>query len=127
MSFYCETTHTRSGFCHHAYFWGLDRQGEHTRVSYCNRTWERFDYESTLLRAIDKLPKAVQEPLRQEVKAHGDSICEKCRKWSEAFERNFNALSMEQKAFIQEHTPEITNKEQANFVAGAVALMAAIA
>lgn len=126
MSFYCETTDTRSGFCHHAYFWGLDRYGEHTRVSYYNRTWESFDYESTLRRAADKLPKAIRESLNLEFDVIVKNEHDKCAAFLKAFERNFNALSQEQKAFLKEHTPQIQNKQQADIVAGTVALLAAI-
>ena len=41
VSFYCSTTDTRNGFCHHVYTWGKGKDGEHTRISYFNRTWER--------------------------------------------------------------------------------------
>ena len=43
VSFYCSTTDTRNGFCHHVYTWGKGKDGEHTRISYFNRTWERFE------------------------------------------------------------------------------------
>ena len=59
-SFECYTTYTRNGFCHHAYNY---ESGEMTRVSYLNRTWERFEYESVLRSAIEKCPKADREDL----------------------------------------------------------------
>lgn len=43
-----------------------------------------------------------------------------------AFQANFAALSTEQRKFVQEHTPEITNKDQAKMVNTAVAMMAAL-
>lgn len=53
-------TNTRCGFCHHV----IDEYGRHTRVSYYNRTWESFTYETTLHKAIEKYPKGEQKELK---------------------------------------------------------------
>lgn len=71
VSFYCDTTHTRNGFCHHVFAWGLGAKNEHTRVSYFNRTWERFEYETVLYSAIAKFPKRFQADLRKRVEEIG--------------------------------------------------------
>ena|SRR5215472_6831053 len=50
----CETTKTRQGFRHNA---TLFRNGQHvtkTGISYLNRTWESYEYESVLERLADK-------------------------------------------------------------------------
>lgn len=60
-SFYCWTTHTRSGFCHTCWCSNTDQT---TKVSYYNRTWESYDYQTALRKAWDKLPKRLQEQMR---------------------------------------------------------------
>lgn len=65
--FNCETTKTHPGFCHHCYTYGSGKYGEHSRKSYINRTYEAFRYESVILHAIKKFPKAMQPALRAEV------------------------------------------------------------
>ena len=61
VRFYCETTRTRNGFCHHVFANGGGKYYEHSRVSYLNRTWESFQYESALLHAVDKFPKSLRD------------------------------------------------------------------
>lgn len=67
--FYCNTTYTKNGFCHHVYTVGCGKENEHSRLSYLNRTWESFEYETALLHAVDKFPKSMRVPLRQEIQA----------------------------------------------------------
>ena len=99
---------------------------EHSRVSYLNRTWESFQYERALFHAVDKFPKNLRVPLRLEIQAVSKNEHEKAESFCQAFAANFEALSTEQKKFIQEHTPEITNMNQAKTVNAAVAMLAAI-
>lgn len=57
--FACYTTNTKNGFCHTVKTLNNSIFGDKlitdTKNSYFNRTWERFDYESTLIRACKKL------------------------------------------------------------------------
>ncbi len=124
-SIYCSTTNTRNGFCHHAYFCGLGRNFEHTRVSYINRTWERYDYETVMRAAVRKLAKDMQPPLMLELDNIGRREAERCERLFAAFQANFAALSDEQKQFVREHTPELTNMDQARAVTGGLAMLAA--
>ena len=126
MLFYCDTTNTRNGFCHHVFADGGGKEHEHTRVSYYNRTWESFQYETALYRAIDKFPKSVREPLRLEVEAVALDEHKKAERFIKAFEANFAVLSDEQKKIVRAHTPEITNKSQAKIVNATVAMMATL-
>lgn len=126
ISFFCNTTNTKNGFCHHVYVIGGGKDYEHTRVSYYNRIWESFQYETALYRAIDKFPKSVREPLRLEVEAVALDEHKKAERFIKAFEANFAALSDEQKKFVCDHTSEITNKDQAKTVNAAIAMMAAL-
>lgn len=126
ISFFCNTTNTKNGFCHHVYVIGGGKDYEYTRVSYYNRTWESFQYETALYRAIDKFPKSIREPLRLEVEAVALDEHKKAERFIKAFEANFAALNDEQKKFVCDHTSEITNKDQAKTVNAAVAMMAAL-
>lgn len=124
--FYCNTTYTKNGFCHHVFAVGFGKDYEHSRVSYLNRTWESFLYETALLHAVEKFPKSLRAPLRLEIQAVAKNEHEKAEAFCAAFAANFAALSTEQKKFVQEHTPEITNMNQAKMVNSAVAMMAAL-
>lgn len=124
--FTCDTTKTKNGFCHHVFASGGGKYYEHTRVSYLNRTWKSFEYETALLHAVDKFPKSMREPLRLEIQAVAQNEHEKTEAFCKAFAANFAALSTEQKKFVQEHTPVITNMNQAKTVNAVVAMMAAL-
>lgn len=124
--FYCSTTDTKNGFCHHVYTVGAGKENEHSRVSYYNRTWESFEYETALLHAVEKFPKNLRVPLRLEIQAVSKNEHEKAEAFCQAFAANFEAMSTEQKKFVQEHTPFIQNMDQAKIVNTAVAMLAAI-
>ena len=124
--FTCDTTNTKNGFCHHVFASGGGKYYEHSRVSYLNRTWESFQYETALYHAIEKFSKSLREPLRLEVEALALDEHKKAERFIKAFEANFAALSDEQKKFVRDHTPEITNKDQAKTVSATVAMMAAL-
>lgn len=57
--FCCYTTITKNGFCHTVVTLDNNIFGNKlitdTKSSYFNRTWEKYDYESTLKRACKKL------------------------------------------------------------------------
>lgn len=124
--FYCSTTKTKNVFCHHVFTVGGGKKNEHSRVSYLNRTWETFEYQTALLHAVDKFRKNLREPLRLEIQAVAQNEHEKVEAFYKAFAANFAALSTEQKKFVQEHTPVITNIDQAKTVNAAVAMLAAL-
>lgn len=126
VRFYCETTRTRNGFCHHVFANGGGKYYEHSRVSYLNRTWESFQYETALLHAVDKFPKSLRVPLRLEIQAVSKTEHEKAEAFCAAFAANFAALSTEQKKFVQEHTPVIQNMDQAKTVNAVVGMLAAL-
>ena len=126
IRFYCDTTNTKNGFCHHVFADGGGKDYEHTRVSYYNRTWEAFEYETALYHAIDKFTKSLREPLRLEVEAVALDEHKKAERFIKAFAANFAALSDEQKKFVRDHTPEITNMNQAKTVNAAISMMAAL-
>lgn len=82
--FRCYTTNTRCGFCHTAHSVYYDATD--TKISYYNRTWERFDYESVLKRAIEKLPKSIQQT------AYDQIIDRKAVEVEQKAEEQFNAF-----------------------------------
>ena len=124
--FTCDTTNTKNGFCHHVFTSGGGKYYEHSRVSYLNRTWESFQYETALLHAVDKFPKSMRGPLRLEIQAVAQNEHEKVEAFCQAFAANFAALSTEQKKFVQEHTPFIQNMDQAKTVNAVVGMLAAL-
>lgn len=126
VSIYCDTTYTPTGFLHHAYLCGFGRDFEHSRIKYINRTWESFNYECVLKAAAAKLKKADREALMLEIETYSNNEREKYKKLCAAFERNYKALSTEQKDFLQEHTPHIETKDQARTVAAVVGCMSLI-
>ena len=125
LSITCDKTYTRDGFCHHAFLYGCGRYQEHTRVKYYNRTWERFTYESVLRAAVRKLPKEYRAPLELEIDTIATDTAAKADAFLRAFQRNYSALSDEQRDFLRAHTPHLETPDQAKAVAGMVALMAA--
>ena len=122
VRFACYTTSTRAGFCHTVV--SLDYDTTDTKVTYYNRTWERFDYETALKRAIDKLPKDVRETVRRQI-IDGEAAAEheKAEAMFGAFERLHNGLSDENKARLASSGIEIHNEGDARAVMGLMALM----
>lgn len=95
-SFKCYTTNTRSGFCHTVVSWDYDVSN--TKVSYCNRTWERFRYESALARAIEKFPKDMQGELREQLIERKFKAVEKeCDEQFDRFKNLYDGLNAENK------------------------------
>ena len=95
--FDCYTTHTWSGFCHRCRCWELsDKLG---LISYYNRTWEKFDYESILIQHVNRYaPKGVKTALLEQIENYGREKCEAAERFCAAFSQNFSALSEGAKA-----------------------------
>ena len=124
IEFRCYTTNTRCGFCHTAHYVGWDYSLTDTKASYYNRTWERFDYESVLKRAIDKLPKDVrQQVYDQLIERKAAEEHEKAEAFIKSFESSYNALSTENKERLANSGIEVHTEGQAKAVAGLVGLM----
>ena len=125
IEFRCYTTNTRCGFCHTAHYTGWDYELNDTKQTYYNRTWERFDYETVLERAIDKLPKEVRQGVydqiieRKAVEEH-----EKAEAFLGAFTKMHEALSPENKEALANSDLEIHTEDDAKAVMGLMALMA---
>lgn len=124
ITFVCYTTYTRVGFCHTAHLTGWKYTATDTKQTYYNRTWERFDYESVLKRAIGKLPADLQkEVYDQLIDRKAAEEHEKAEAFIKSFETNYNALTPENKERLANSGIEVHTEEQAKAVAGLVGLM----
>lgn len=124
INFRCYTTDTRNGFCHTAICTTWDYDTTPSKVSYYNRTWERFKYETVLKRAIDKLPKDVREEVYAQI-IDGKAAEEekKADEMIERFEKLHSGLSDENKKRLAESGIEIHSEADAQSVMGLMAMM----
>ena len=124
ITFRCHTTNTRNGFCHTAHYTGWDYNMTDTRVSYYNRTWERFTYESVLDRAIDKLPTDIQEAVRDQIiRGKAAEEEQKAEEQFQAFKKLHEGLSDENKERLANSGIEIHSESDMKGVMGLMALM----
>ena len=126
IEFRCYTTDTRNGFCHTAQYYGWDNSISitDTKASYYNRTWERFQYESVLKRAIEKLPTDIQQAVYDQIIDHKAAEEEKkADEMIERFEKLHSGLSDENKARLANSGIEIHSEQDAQSVMGLMALM----
>ena len=124
IEFRCYTTDTRCGFCHTAHYVGWDYELTDTKASYYNRTWERFEYESVLKRAIDKLPKEIRQQVYDQIidgKAAEEE--QKAEEMVEKFQKLHAGLSDENKERLANSGIEIHSEGDAKAVMGLMALM----
>lgn len=124
IEFRCYTTDTRSGFCHTAHYVGWDYEINDTKVSYYNRTWECFEYESVLKRAIEKLPTDVRQQVYDQI-IDGKAAEEerKAEEMVESFQKLHEGLSEENKERLANSGIEINSESDAKAVMGLMALM----
>ena len=128
-TFNAYTTSTRNGFCHTIctfVFDGEFRNLTDTKVSYWNRTWERFEYESALSRAIEKCPKADETAMRDILIEHkAKKKHEECEAFLKSFESAYNKLSDKNKEILR-NSPQIQTQEQAEGVLSVMHMMNAV-
>lgn len=124
ITFRCYTTDTRSGFCHTAHLMGWKYDITDTKTSYYNRTWERFEYESVLKRAIDKLPADIQQPVYDQIIDHKAAEEEKKAEDDfNAFKSLHDSLSPENKERLANSGIQINSESDMKSVMGLMALM----
>lgn len=124
VTFVCYTTHTRCGFCHTAHLTGWKYNTTDTKVSYYNSTWERFTYESVLSRAIDKLPAAIRQAVRDQIidgKAAEEK--QKAEAMFQSFKSLHDGLNEENKERLANSGIEIHDEADARAVMGLMGLM----
>ena len=126
--FRCYTTWTRNGFCHTAH--NCTYSVSDTKQSYINRTWERFDYETVLKRAIEKLDKVVglskeivEEVYAQIIEHKAAEEHEKAEAFVKSFEALHSTLSTENKERLANSGIEIHSEGDAKAVMGLMGLM----
>ena len=109
IEFRCYTTNTRCGFCHTAHL----------------MSWkERFEYESVLKRAIEKLPNGIQQAVYDQIIDHKAAEEEKqAEDMFNSFKGLYDGLNEENKERLANSGIEITNTAQAKGVMGLMALM----
>lgn len=124
ITFRCHTTNTRCGFCHTAHLMGWEYDITDTKASYYNRTWERFEYESVLKRAIEKLPADIKQAVYDQI-IDGKAAEEekKADDMFNSFKGLYDGLNEENKERLANSGIEITNTAQAKGVMGLMALM----
>jgi hypothetical protein len=123
-AFYCWTTSTRCGFCHTVATSVGYRQLSDTKVSYYNRTWERFDYETALGRAIDKCPKEDREELREQIiEKKNREETERCERIFGAFEKAYNSLNDANKQHLANSGVTVNSLEEAEQMTGIMKMM----
>ena len=124
IAFRCYTTDTRCGFCHTAHYIGWEYDVNDTKASYYNRTWERFEYESVLKRAIEKLPSNIRQQVYDQI-IDGKAAEEekKAEEQLEAFKNLHDGLSDENKARLANSGIEMHSEEDVRGVMGLMALM----
>ena len=124
IEFRCYTTDTRCGFCHTAHYVGWDYEINDTKASYYNRTWERFEYESVLKRAIEKLPADVRDEVYAQI-IEGKAVEEekKADEQFEAFKSLHESLSPENKERLANSGIEMHSEADVKGVMGLMALM----
>ena len=112
IMFVCWTENTRYGFrhlCHNLDDYGT---GYTSKRCYYNRTWERFEYESVLEDAIEKLPNNEKEYVRAVlIDGTADKIKAECDKFLASFKAEYDKLSPSMKETLSKTT--ITNEKQA--------------
>ncbi len=124
ITFVCYTTDTRCGFCHTAHLMGWKYNTTDTKASYYNRTWERFEYESVLKRAIEKLPTNIRQQVYDQIIDHKAAEEEKrAEEQFEAFKSLHDGLSEENKARLANSGIEMHSESDVRGVMGLMALM----
>ena len=124
IEFRCHTTDTRNGFCHTAHYVGWDYSLTDSKVSYLNRTWERFTYETVLKRAIDKLPSDVRQQVYDQIIDHKAAEEEqKAEEEFQAFKNLHDSLSDENKERLANSGIEMHSESDMRGVMGLMALM----
>ena len=124
ITFVCYTTYTRNGFCHTAHLMGWKYDITDTKASYCNRTWERFEYESVLKRAIEKLPTDIQKAVyAQIIEGKAAEEEQKAEEQFEAFKSLHDSLSPENKERLANSGIEMHSESDVKGVMGLMALM----
>ena len=127
ITFRCYTTWTRNGFCHTAHYCGWVYSLTDTKIGYINRTWERFTYESVLIKAINKLPTDVRQKVYDQLIDHKAAEEEKkAEDMFNSFKKIYDGLSDENKEHLANSGIEMHSKSDVCGVMNLMGLMSLI-
>lgn len=123
FSAYCAVYDNQSGFVHECDIF-YDGGQVYAKCQYYNRTWESYEFESVINKAIEKLPAALRDEARAEFQAYADRESEKMEAKFKAFQAAYAGLTAEQKKTLSSVT--VTDKAGFDSVCGVVGMMAAL-
>ena len=119
----CYGQDTNYGFRHVAFLERGYYEEQLAKACYYNRTWESFQYETVLKRAIKKLPKADQEQLHAIlIDKTNQEEHERCERELKAFESLFNKTSDTFKQTMANSDFIMNSEDDVKLVKGLMAL-----
>lgn len=121
FSAYCAVYDNRSGFVHECDIF-YDGGQVYAKSQYYNRTWESYEFESVINKAIEKLPALLRDQAKIEFKAWANHESEKMEAKFKAFQDAFAGLTESQKKSLSGVTVE--NKADFDSVCMATQVMA---
>ena len=97
------------------------------RITYYNRTWEAFKYESILNKMIyTYFNKADQKFLNMQVQAIADNEAAQAEAWFNSFVKKYNALSDSTKEKIKNSDVLLNSKDEADALINSALLLDSI-
>lgn len=94
------------------------------RITYYNRTWEAFKYESMLNKMIyNYFNKADQKFLEMQIKAIADNEAAQAEAWFNSFVKKYNALSDSTKEKIKNSDVLLNSKDEADALINSALLL----
>lgn len=120
FSAYCAVYDNRVGFVHEVDIF-YNGGSVYAKIQYYNRSWESWEFESVINKAIEKLPAALREEARTEFQAYADRESEKMEAKFKAFQAAFSGLTAEQKKTLSSVT--VTDKAGFDAVCAATQVM----
>ena len=132
---FCNVYNNRSGFVHECRLELKTPQplkngsfliATHGKSQYYNRTWESYEFESVINKAIRNLPKNLQEQAQKEFEEEAKKESAKWDSMFNAFQQNFNSLKDSQRESIRKHVDHVETPAQFEAVGAIVGMMAAI-
>lgn len=111
------STDTRMGYCETVRC--ITHNMSDSKVSWCGRDWQRFDYESALKKAIAKLPKDLQgEVYAQLIDRKAKAESEKAEAMFQNFKKIHDACSPRQKEMLANSNIVMNSEKDVKAVEG---------
>lgn len=114
----CSTHNTRYGFKHVAKAF-YDGREQSASISYQNRTWESFKYQSVLRRLATRLARNDEDNLKafeNSLNKKAQAVHEECEQWLNNFKKDYDGLSDGTKKMLADSNIHLTSTEQAESV-----------